>query len=84
MIGGTVVDQIIVGVDVGGTAIKMALITPSGEMVTKTQEPTPVALGEDGILQKITAMMNTLLEKHVYTRDQVLGIGVGIPGPIDT
>ncbi|WP_289142479.1 ROK family glucokinase [uncultured Brevibacillus sp.] len=77
-------DQIIVGVDVGGTAIKMALITPSGEMVTKTQEPTPVALGEDGILQKITAMMNTLLEKHGYTRDLVLGIGVGIPGPIDT
>ncbi|MGG1663402.1 ROK family glucokinase [Brevibacillus sp. NRS-1366] len=76
-------DQIIVGVDVGGTAIKMALITPGGEMMAKTQEPTPVALGEDGILQKITSMMNQLLQKHDYTREQVLGIGVGVPGPID-
>jgi len=83
MIGGTVVDQIIVGVDVGGTAIKMALITRDGELLAKTQEPTPVALGEDGILQKITTMMNLLLQKHDYTRKQVMGIGVGVPGPID-
>lgn len=75
--------QIIVGVDVGGTAIKMALITPEGELVAKTQEPTPVALGEDGILQQIAAMMNELLHAHGYTMEQTRGIGVGVPGPID-
>ncbi|MDR7319308.1 ROK family glucokinase [Brevibacillus nitrificans] len=75
--------QIIVGVDVGGTAIKMALITPDGELVTKTQEPTPVAQGEDGVLQKIATMAEALLEQHGYSKAQALGIGVGVPGPID-
>ncbi|MED4909106.1 ROK family glucokinase [Brevibacillus centrosporus] len=75
--------QIIVGVDVGGTAIKMALITPGGELVAKTQEPTPVAQGEDGVLQKIAEMADALLAQHEYSKAQTLGIGVGVPGPID-
>lgn len=75
--------KIIVGVDVGGTAIKMALITPDGELVAKTHEPTPVADGEDGVLQKIAEMTRVLLHKHGYALEQVSGIGVGIPGPID-
>ncbi|MED1794650.1 ROK family glucokinase [Brevibacillus nitrificans] len=75
--------QIIVGVDVGGTAIKMALITPDGELVAKTQEPTPVAQGEDGVLQKIAEMADALLAQHGYSKAQALGIGVGVPGPID-
>lgn len=76
-------EQIIVGVDVGGTAIKMALITPAGQLVTKIQEPTPVAQGEDGILQKIAQMAEGLLQRHGYSKEQALGIGVGVPGPID-
>ena len=75
--------KIIVGVDVGGTAIKMALITSDGEMVAKIQEPTPVTDGEDGVLQKIADMSRALLHEHGYTLEQASGIGVGIPGPID-
>ncbi|WP_429856698.1 ROK family glucokinase [Brevibacillus porteri] len=82
-IGETLVKKIIVGVDVGGTAIKMALITPEGELVTKMQEPTPVADGEDGILQKIVDMSHDLLAQHGYSLSQVCGIGVGVPGPVD-
>lgn len=76
-------EQIIVGVDIGGTAIKMALITPDGELVTKVQEPTPVAQGEDGILQKVAQMTQELLHKHGFSTEQACGIGVGVPGPID-
>ncbi|MCG5252925.1 ROK family glucokinase [Brevibacillus agri] len=76
-------NKIIVGVDVGGTAIKIALITPDGELVAKTHEPTPVADGEDGVLRKIAEMTRVLLHKHGYAPEQVSGIGVGIPGPID-
>lgn len=74
---------VIVGVDIGGTAIKMALITPDGELVAKTQEPTPLASGEDGILQHTFEMTRRLLQQQGYTLDQVGGIGVGVPGPVD-
>lgn len=76
-------EKIIVGVDVGGTAIKMALITPDGELITKVQEPTPVSAGEDGILQKIADMTHELLQQHDYSLSHVCGIGVGVPGPVD-
>lgn len=76
-------EQLIVGVDVGGTAIKMALITPDGELVAKTQDATPVAQGEDGIIQKIADMMQQLVRQQGCTTEQVKGIGVGVPGPID-
>jgi len=77
------VEQIIIGVDVGGTTIKIALITPDGRLVAKVQEPTPVAQGEDGILHQVAQMTDELLHKHGYAKEQALGIGVGVPGPID-
>jgi len=74
---------VIVGVDIGGTAIKIALIRPDGELVAKTQEPTPLTSGEDGILQHTFDMTRRLLQQHGYSLDQVGGIGVGVPGPVD-
>jgi glucokinase len=82
-LGGRAVKPIIVGVDIGGTGIKIALITPDGELVAKTQEPTPLASGEDGILQHTADMTRRLLQQHGYSLEQAGGIGVGVPGPID-
>ncbi|TRY24055.1 ROK family glucokinase [Brevibacillus sp. LEMMJ03] len=77
-------NTIIVGVDVGGTAIKMALLDNDGAILAKTQEPTPVADGEDSVLQKVADMAMDMLRRHGFAKEQVAGIGVGIPGPIDT
>lgn len=74
---------VIVGVDVGGTAIKMALLSTDGEILHKFQEPTPVTEGEDGVIRKIAAMVSHLLEATGTTKQQVVGIGIGVPGPID-
>lgn len=82
-LGGRAVKPIIVGVDIGGTAIKIALITPDGELVAKTQEPTPLTSGEDGILQKTAEITRSLLQQHGFSLEQAGGIGVGVPGPID-
>jgi glucokinase len=77
------VKPIIVGVDVGGTAIKMALLDTEGNILAKTQEPTPVADGEDSVLQKVVDMATSMLHQHGFSKEQVAGIGVGIPGPVD-
>jgi glucokinase len=83
MEGMHVLTQVIVGVDVGGTAIKMALLSTQGEILYKTQEPTPVAEGEDSVLRKISDMMHAMLEQTQTAKEQVAGIGVGVPGPVD-
>jgi glucokinase len=77
------VNQIIVGIDIGGTAIKMALLSSEGEIISKGLEPTPVAQGEDGVLQKIAEMLHALLAQTQTAKEQVAGIGIGVPGPVD-
>lgn len=34
-------ERVIVGVDVGGSSIKMALLSTEGEILHKMEEPTP-------------------------------------------
>ncbi|MCK9909880.1 ROK family protein, partial [Microbacteriaceae bacterium K1510] len=39
--------------------------------------------GEDGVIGKMNEMVDQLLAVTNKTKDQVAGIGVGVPGPID-
>ncbi|GAA4725884.1 ROK family glucokinase [Brevibacillus fulvus] len=73
----------IVGVDVGGTAIKMALLSPAGEILHQFQQPTPVAQGEDGVIEKINNLVDKLLQETQTDKASLAGIGIGVPGPID-
>lgn len=76
-------EKLIIGVDIGGTAIKMALLSAEGELLLKREDPTPVALGEDGVIGKVGEMIEQLLAQHGSGKEQVAGIGVGVPGPVD-
>jgi glucokinase len=77
-------NQVIVGVDVGGTAIKMALLSTEGEILRKLEEPTPVAEGEDKVIEKIARMITDILNHANVSNEQVAGVGLGVPGPVDT
>ncbi|MBG9800449.1 glucokinase [Brevibacillus laterosporus] len=74
----------IVGVDIGGTTIKIALLDPNGKIITKTQIPTPVPEGEDAIIQQMTSTIDQLMAEQGFTKEEAYGIGIGVPGPVDT
>ncbi|MGC5326245.1 ROK family glucokinase [Brevibacillus sp. SYSU BS000544] len=74
---------IIAGVDVGGTAIKIALFDQAGSMLLKTQEPTPVAGGVDAIIESVHKTIQHLISQLNTPDVQLLGIGVGVPGFVD-
>ncbi|WP_254068456.1 ROK family glucokinase [Brevibacillus sp. 7WMA2] len=76
--------RMIVGVDIGGTTIKIALLDPNGEIITKTQIPTPVSEGEDAIIGKMTNTIDQLMAEQGFTKEEAYGIGIGVPGPVDT
>lgn len=73
----------LVGVDLGGTTIKIALITLDGHIVEKWEIPTNIE--EDGkhivsdIAQSIDGKLDQLSEK----REKLAAIGMGAPGFID-
>lgn len=70
------------GVDVGGTTVKLALFTRSGELVKKWEIPTDTSDNGEHILSDIADALKRCMEEHALTADRFLGIGMGIPGPV--
>jgi glucokinase len=72
-----------VGIDLGGTSIKLALISSDGEIGFKTEAPTNVTNGGDHILYQMNKMIDRGLENLQLKRSQVKGIGIGAPAFLD-
>lgn len=70
------------GVDVGGTAIKLGLFTREGKLVHRWEIPTLRQEGGRHILPQIAQALTEHMTEHSICPEQVLGIGVGVPGPV--
>lgn len=68
----------VVGIDVGGTRIKAALVDHTGLAVRDVVRPTPPDLA--GCLGRVCA---ELVEALSGASDQVLGVGLVVPGLVD-
>lgn len=71
-----------VGVDLGGTTVKQGIFTADGELVTKWEIRTRKQENGKYILPDIAASVNEALEKNKIKKEDVLGIGMGVPGAI--
>lgn len=71
------------GVDVGGTTVKMGLFTVDGEVLDKWEIKTHTENGGETIISDIAASVNAKLAEKEISKEEVSGIGIGIPGPID-
>lgn len=71
------------GVDVGGTTVKMGLFTVAGEVLDKWEIKTHTENGGEAILPDIAASVHEKLAEKEIAKEEVAGIGIGIPGPID-
>lgn len=73
-----------VGVDIGGTKIKVGLVKEEdGALLTKGKIPF-VHEGYEVVFQQIAAEINRLLEEAHQSIEQVGSIGLAVPGSIDT
>ena len=71
------------GVDLGGTTVKIAYFDENGTMLSKWEIPTVTADGGKQILPDIAASIRAYLDAHQIADDVILGIGIGVPGPVD-
>ena len=67
-----------IGVDVGGSSIKLGAITPAGRRVAESQ----VAITSDGTAREIFAAVGDQV-RWLAREGDLLGIGVGLPGLMD-
>ena len=71
-----------IGIDIGGTTVKLGLFNNEGELLYKWEIETRKIENGKYILPDITQSINNILEERNISKDEVLGIGVGVPGPI--
>ncbi len=71
-----------VGVDLGGTKIRVALMDETGKLLHDEERPTLANRGPRPIISDIVTMVMTA-SNHV-TGGEVIGVGVGCPGPLNS
>ena len=70
------------GVDIGGTTVKMSLFEMTGHMVDKWEIPTNTQDHGSSILSDVAAVIEGRLVQDGISKDDVEGIGIGVPGPV--
>jgi glucokinase len=76
-----VMREAVVGIDVGGTRIKSALVTPDGQVLAEAVRPTPDKVGEQ--LGEVAAKAVVELTARVDEAVDLLAVGVAVPGLVD-
>ena len=71
------------GVDLGGTTVKIAFFDETGEMLDKWEIPTVTANAGAQILPDIAAAIQNYISQKEISKNQLIGIGIGVPGPVD-
>lgn len=74
--------RVCIGVDIGGTTVKIGLFTEAGELKKKWEIPTRKEEQGRHILSDVAVSIKETLEASGHTMEEVLGIGIGVPGPV--
>lgn len=75
-------EQYCFGVDIGGTGVKVGLFDATGNLSDKWVFATrKTGKGKDVLKDAAEFIKNKINEKNL-TKEQILGIGVGLPGPV--
>ena len=71
------------GIDVGGTTVKLAFFDETGIMLDKWEIPTNIENNGERVLPDIADSINNYLHAHDIGNGNIIGIGVGVPGPVN-
>ena len=71
------------GADIGGTSVKLGLFSTTGELLEKWEIPTRTVNGGTHVLPDVAQSIETAMLRHGISVNQVAGIGIGVPGPVD-
>jgi glucokinase len=76
-------DQLYIGIDLGGTSIKVGICNEAGDLVAKFEGPTHAEEGPEKVADLMAAYSRVLVENTGLDWDKVSGVGAGIAGFMD-
>ncbi|RIQ37393.1 ROK family transcriptional regulator [Jiangella rhizosphaerae] len=71
------------GIDLGRTHVKVVAGADPGEVLTESSAGLAGGLRPDSVMEVIDALAATVRERAGLTADQVAGVAMGVPAPID-
>lgn len=71
-----------IGIDVGGTTVKLGLFETTGTVLHKWEVPTRKEEGGKYILEDVAASIKKILAEKNIDMEDVVGAGMGVPGPV--
>src|SRR5574344_515034 len=72
-----------IGIDVGGTNVKIALVDDKGKIIYSNKVPTYAEMGYEYTINNIKQAITELLKETQKKSEDIQGIGFGFPGQID-
>ncbi|MDD4801834.1 MAG: ROK family protein [Syntrophomonas sp.] len=75
--------ELIIGIDIGGSKILSGILDLKGKILTCKQEPTPAAYDAGQVLDGIASTVRELMLELKAERSDILGVAAGVPGPLD-
>lgn len=75
--------KLAIGVDLGGTTFSVGVVDRSGELLAQAEYDTPRSDGEPLALYAVASAVGGIMEQAAVKPAQLLGVGIGIPGPVD-
>ncbi len=75
-------EKMCIGIDIGGTTVKLGLFTASGQLLDKWEVETRKEDGGKYILEDVAASIKAVLAEKKISMSDVAGAGMGVPGPV--
>lgn len=73
-----------IGLDIGRNKILVVIIDMSGKIMHKKEIKTGETIPAQGLIERIIALLKEIIADSHLEDDKILGIGIGMPGLLDT
>jgi glucokinase len=74
---------VVLAVDLGATHVTIALADLSGRLLVSRTHPLLISSGPETVLDAAIAEGSALLDAQGLPRDALVGVGIGVPGPVE-
>ncbi|MBQ4629698.1 MAG: ROK family protein [Clostridia bacterium] len=71
------------GIDLGGTGIKVGVVTERGDIIAKQSAPTERNAGYEAVVKAMADLVLKVLNDEKISLDEIHSIGIGCPGSVD-
>ena len=72
-----------IGIDIGGTNIKLGLVDETGRIVLRDTFRTKDSSSRNDLIGKLVSHILALSDEAKHRKLKLSGVGIGVPGPVD-